>query len=118
MGDLGPRLCRLCQERPVPPSRLRDHDYRCSRCRHRSPSQRASTARYFKSEKRRAVVKKSNQQRIAIGRIYHSRVKDVEMARTINAHIKERRLGFVKGQSDREEAEGATEGRIQAETAV
>jgi hypothetical protein len=104
------RLCRLCGERPVSPARLKAFDYRCSRCRHQTPGQRATVARYNRSSPvRRAAVTVNNARRIFIGNDYHSRVASAETARLINAHIRKRRHAFITGQSDRKEAEGAAE---------
>jgi hypothetical protein len=98
--------CRVCHERPATPSRVKNNDYRCTRCIHRSPAGAARLARYNASVARKAVMKRSNDRRIHIGRAYHSTAPTAEDARRINAHIKERRLEFVSRQQNREEAEG------------
>jgi hypothetical protein len=103
-------MCRLCLERHVSPSRILSRDYRCNRCRHRAAA--AVNARYNQGPKRKAVVKRSNQKRIFIGREYHSAACSVEAARAINAHIKERRRVFITRQQNREEAESAASGRV------
>lgn len=112
------RLCRLCGERHVCPSRMRAHDYRCSYCRYRNPSQRAAVARYDRSPRGRANKARSDVKRIWIGRQYHSRAKTAETARMINAHIRERRLAFIKGQQDRKETEGPATGRVSTEATI
>ena len=94
------KLCRLCAERPVAPSRLREHDYRCSRCRHQTPAMRETNRRYFQSDLRRAVAKRSNDKRIFIGRQYYSSAPTLEDAQRINAHIKDRRHAFIERLAD------------------
>lgn len=90
-----PRLCRLCGERPVSPARLKAYDYRCNRCRHRSPSERATTARYNRTSFRRAATARWNAKRIFIGAQYHSAAPTADIARVINAHIKESVCRFL-----------------------
>lgn len=89
-----PRLCRLCHERPVPASRLRWSDYRCSRCRRASPAYRASRVKYDASPARMARQRvkgaKRASKRIFVGERYHSMAATAEQARAINLHIKER----------------------------
>jgi hypothetical protein len=99
--------CRVCHERPATPSRVKNYDYRCTRCIHRSPAGAARLARYNASGARKAVMKRSNDRRIHIGRAYHSTAPTAAEAARINAHIKEQRLAFVKRQQNREEAQGA-----------
>lgn len=113
-----PRRCRLCGTAPVAPSRLRAHDFRCSRCRHSTPAARARNARYFQTAKRAEVRKRSNAKRIFIGRVYHSMGTSAEIVRRITAHIKERRREFVTRQQDGEEVEGTPASRIPPEAAV
>jgi hypothetical protein len=100
-------ICRLCRERPVPPSRIGVHDYRCSRCRHQTPAMLEVGRRYNQTDRRRAVVKRSNAKRIFLGRQYHSAASTPEVARVINAHIKEQRREFISRQQNREKAQGA-----------
>lgn len=90
------RQCRLCNQRPVSPSRLRDHDYRCSRCRNSSPAALAARYRYNRTPQRIAASRVRNPQRIFIGRRYHSIVPSTEQAERINAHIKERMIAFTR----------------------
>ena len=89
-----PRLCRLCGERPVPPCRIKEHDFRCSICRRSTAAYRASQARYEALPRRREAqrVKAADRakRRIMVGRRYHSMAKTPEEARRINAHIKGR----------------------------
>lgn len=101
-------LCKDCGERPVSPSCLARHDYRCSRCRHSTPAGIARNRRYFRSDKKRACNRLSNAKRIFVGAAYHSMAHSAETARAIQAHIKERRRGFIARQSNREEAESPT----------
>jgi hypothetical protein len=89
-----PRMCRLCRKRRVPPSCLTSGDYRCSRCRHRTPHAMARDRRYARGALRRAVVKRDNDKRIWVGDDYHSRTQTADLARLINAHIKDRRRCF------------------------
>lgn len=90
-----PRLCRLCGERPVCRSRLRVSDYRCTRCRHRTPAALARNRRYYQTDARKAVAQRHNQRRIYVGAEYHSSARSAAVARAINAHIKERRRELV-----------------------
>jgi hypothetical protein len=92
------RLCRLCNERPVSPSRLREQDYRCSRCRHRTPAQQAAVRRWRRTPKGREVDAQVRQRRIFIGTRYHSLVKSAEEAERINAHIKAELSAFKQKQ--------------------
>ena len=85
-----PRLCRLCGERPVGPSMLRRSDYRCTRCRHRTPAAVARNRRYYQTASRKAVAKRQNARRIYVGQLYHSTAKTADDAARINAHIKSR----------------------------
>ena len=101
------RLCRLCEERHVPPGRVRARDYRCTRCIQRSVAATAARARYNAGEKRRAVAQRANARRIYIGRTYHSTARTADEARRINAHIKERCRALVARLADRKEAQGA-----------
>lgn len=88
-------LCRRCGGRPCMPSRLAVGHHVCARCRRSTPAAKARNARYFQSEKRKAVMKRDNAKRLYIGSEYHSRVASVEQARAINAHIKERVKQYV-----------------------
>lgn len=101
-----PALCKHCG-RPATPSRARNRDYRCKRCINASPAGKARLARYNGSSARKAVNKRHNARRIFLGRVYHSTVGSGDAAMRLNAHIKERRLAFVKRQQNREEAQGA-----------
>ena len=112
------RLCRICHERPVVPSRARGRDYRCGRCIYHSPGQQARNARYTKGAKRKAIVKRHNDRRVYVGEWYHSVARTVAEARAINAHIKERRREFVTRLSHREEAESAPARGIPTQAAV
>ena len=91
-------ICRLCKERPVSQSRLKDHDFRCCRCRNHSPSHLAARQKYDKSAKRLAKARRFNRRRIWVGREYHSTAATPERAAVINRHIK-RRLGEFKESS-------------------
>lgn len=84
------RLCKWCDERPVPPSCIRRREYACSRCRHRRPAGVAARARYNAGPRRRAVMARSNAKRIFAGQVYHSMARNAEDAQRINAVIKER----------------------------
>jgi hypothetical protein len=84
------RLCRLCNERTVAPAREKAYDYRCSRCRSRTPAHRAAMRNYMRSERGQAVRKNDNDRRIWIGKQHHSRAATPDVARAINLHIKER----------------------------
>ena len=101
-------MCRLCGARPVAPSKVRNHDYRCKRCIHATPNGRANLARYNASAKRRAVQRRANAKRIYVGGAYHSTARTADEARRINAHIKERTREFISRFENREEAEGAS----------
>ena len=96
--DAAPRLCRLCHERPVAPSRLRGRDYRCTRCIQRSATVTAARARYNAGEKRRAVIRRSNRRRIFVGRAYHSTARTADEALRINDHIRQRVADFTSHQ--------------------
>jgi hypothetical protein len=87
-------ICRLCVERPVAPSRVRTHDYRCKRCINRTPNGASRLARYNGSAGRQAAQRKANAKRIYVGGAYHSTARTIEDARRINAHIKLRMAGF------------------------
>jgi hypothetical protein len=92
------RLCRLCGERAVSPSRENAHDYRCSRCRSRTPAAKAALAKYMRTEKGQAIRKTDNGRRIRIGKEHHSRAATPDVAQRINAHIKERIREFRSDQ--------------------
>lgn len=98
-------ICRLCQERQATPSRVRVRDYRCTRCIHATPGGRARDARYTSGEKRRAIVRRSNQRRLHVGRAYYSTARSADEAQRINAHIKERIRELVTRLKNREEAQ-------------
>jgi hypothetical protein len=104
------RLCRLCNERHVSPSRLREQDYRCTRCRNNTPAGRQAKARYNRKPERVAASRRRGRLRIFIGKKYHSTVKSAEEAERINAHIKERLSAFKQGQQNRKKAQGAAAG--------
>lgn len=89
--------CRLCG-RPATPSRVRHRDRRCKRCINSTPEAKARLARYNASESRKAVNKRANARRIYLGRVYHSTAGDVDEARRINAHIRQRLSAFVDSQ--------------------
>jgi hypothetical protein len=112
------RLCRLCGERPVAPSRQKARDYRCTRCRRQTPSQQAACKRWRQTPSGRATDARTRARRIFVGQAYHSVAATAEDARALNLHIRERRRAFIKGQPHREETEGATPGRVPTETAV
>lgn len=97
------RLCRLCHERPVSPARMRAWDYRCNRCRNRTPASKAATYRHNRTEKRKARKQQLGRRRIFVGRQYHSYAATQEQAERINAHVKDR-LNAFKRQQDREKA--------------
>ncbi len=99
--------CRLCKTRPAMPSRVRNYDYRCARCIHRSPAGQARVARYNLGQKRRAVVQRANKRRLWVGGDYHSAARSADEARRINDYIKEQRRGFIARLADRKEAQGA-----------
>jgi hypothetical protein len=88
----------------VAPSRVSVQDYRCRRCRHHTTAMREATKRYGRTDKRRAVIKRSNAKRIFVGRQYHSAARTAQDARLINALIKDRRHAFIERLTDREEA--------------
>ncbi len=100
------------------PSRIKHYDYRCARCIHRTPNGAARVARYNKSEKRRAVIRRSNARRVFVGGDYYSTARSADEARRINAHIKERTRELVTRLKNREEAEGATAGGVPPWAAV
>lgn len=102
------RLCRICGERPVPESRIRQRDYRCYPCFGRQ--NHAVRRAWRQSPNGRALSQRTNARRIMVGREYHSSVGDAETAARINAHIKGRIHAFVEGQQDREKTEGAPKG--------
>ena len=93
------RLCRLCQERPVSPARIRAWDYRCSRCRGATPASKAAQYRHNRTERRRASKQARGRKRIFIGRQYHSYAATQEQAERINAHIKSRLNAFERQQT-------------------
>lgn len=97
--------CRVCHERPATPSRIKNSDYRCTRCIHRSPAGQARRRRYDAGAARKAINKRHNARRINVGKTYHSTARTAAEARRINAHIKERRREFVTRQQNREKAE-------------
>lgn len=84
------RLCRLCRERPVPASRLKWRDYRCTWCRHHTPAYQnyERTPERIAANRVKAAMRASR--RIHVGSQYHSMAKTAEQASLINAHIKER----------------------------
>jgi hypothetical protein len=92
------RLCRLCNVRPVSPSRMKAQDYRCSRCRNATPAHVNATRRYRTAAKGHAANTHCNQRRIWVGRQYHSRAVTVELAAVVNATIKERMCRFRETQ--------------------
>lgn len=89
------------------PSRIKQYDYRCARCIHRTPNGLARMARYVAGEKRRAVVQRANARRLWVGGDYHSTAQSADEAQRINAHIKERTRELVTRLKNREEVEGA-----------
>lgn len=89
--------CRLCRVHPVPPSNLVREDYRCSNCRNNTTAARARRARYYVSDKRRAVLKRTNAKRIWVGSHCHSYADTVEQAQAIRAHVTARRRAFLRG---------------------
>jgi hypothetical protein len=101
------RLCRLCRERPVLPSRAKHYDYRCSTCRNSTPAERAARRRWRKTLKGRAHERRKNARdnrlRIYVGREYHSRAPDAPTAAVVNAHIKERLSCHYRETRDRNE---------------
>jgi hypothetical protein len=104
------RKCRLCNERPVCPSRLLEQDYRCSRCRNASPALKAANARWRRTLTGRETTARTNAKRIFIGDTYHSTAATPELAAVVNAHIKERVLGFKQRLANRKETEGVSAG--------
>jgi hypothetical protein len=114
VADADVRLCRVCKERPSTPGRARHGQYLCSRCNNARPTGFASRQRYLASKKCRETRQRyhlnANQRRIFIGQRYHSTVASVDIAQRINAHIKERVLGFKQGQQDREKTQGTASG--------
>src|SRR5262245_55755338 len=108
------RLCRLCGERPVTPSRIKAYDYRCSRCRYQTPASR----KHYHSERYKRAATARLKRRIYVGREYHSMARSAEHATLINAHIRTRRHAFVAGLQDREKTEGVTPGGVPPEAAV
>lgn len=88
-------LCRQCGERPAMPSCVARRRYRCAKCRHSTPAAKARNARYFQTDKRRAVMARDNAKRLFVGRDYHSRVATVEHARAINTHVRQRVRQYV-----------------------
>lgn len=90
--------CRLCGERPAAPSRVKNHDYRCTRCINRTPNGAARLARYNASARRQAVQRRANAKRIHVGGAYHSTARTADEARRINAHIRQRLAAFADSQ--------------------
>jgi hypothetical protein len=111
------RKCRLCNDRPVCPSRLKHQDYRCSRCRNGSASHRAANLRWRRTADGRVHVATVNARRIFVGRTYHSTAVTAELAAVVNAHIKERVSAF-QGQQNRKETEVTAAGRVPPEATL
>jgi hypothetical protein len=108
------RLCRLCAARPVPACRIAHRDYRCNPCRSQYASHKAHAKRYYASPRGRELHRRRsktyNPKRIFIGQTYHSTAASVEQAQRINAHIKERVLGFKQGQQGGKETQSPAAG--------
>jgi hypothetical protein len=104
------RLCRLCKVKPVSAARAKWSDFRCNPCRNASPAALAAKARHQGSPRQRATSlvrnKRTNARRIFIGKRYHSAAKSAELARAINAHIKDRLNESFSRQSAGKKAQG------------